>query len=88
MDWHQLWTIISLPDNIPILGLMVVIPFYTWYAFRQAFANDRLIEQLEADPDMAKTASPQDPALERRLGRARFMFGPTCCGSSFWRRSS
>ena len=55
MDWHQLWTILSLPDNIPILGLMVVIPFYTWYAFRQAFANDRLIEQLEADPDMAKT---------------------------------
>ena len=54
MDWHQLWTIISLPDNIPILGLMVVIPFYTWYAFRQAFANDRLIEQLEADPEMAK----------------------------------
>jgi hypothetical protein len=55
MDWHQLWTIISLPDNIPILGLMVVIPFYSWYAFRQAFANDRLIEQLEADPEMAKT---------------------------------
>ena len=55
MDWHQLWTIISLPDNIPILGLMVVIPFYTWLAFRQAFANDRLIAQLEADPDMAKT---------------------------------
>ena len=55
MDWHQLWTIISLPDNVPILGLMILIPFYTWYAFRQAFANDRLIEQLEADPEMAKT---------------------------------
>ncbi|MDA1314137.1 MAG: cytochrome C [Acidobacteria bacterium] len=55
MDWHQLWTILSLPDNVPIIGLMIVIPFYTWYAFRQAFANDRLIEQLEADPEMAKT---------------------------------
>ncbi|MYA80314.1 MAG: cytochrome C [Acidobacteriia bacterium] len=55
MDWHQLWTIISLPDNIPIVGLMFLIPFYTWYAFRQAFANDRLIDQLEADPEMAKT---------------------------------
>jgi len=55
MDWHQLWTILSLPDNVPIIGLMIVIPFYTWYAMRQAFANDRLIEQLEADPDMAKT---------------------------------
>lgn len=55
MDWHQLWTIISLPDNVPILGLMVLIPFYSWYAFRQAFANDRLIKKLEADPEMAKT---------------------------------
>jgi hypothetical protein len=55
MDWHQLWTIISLPDNIPILMLLVLIPFYTWYAFRQAFANDRLIDKLEADPEMAKT---------------------------------
>jgi len=55
MDWAQLWTIISLPDNVPILGLMVLIPFYTWYALRQAFANDRLIDQLERDPALAKT---------------------------------
>ena len=31
------------------------MPFFTWYGLRQAFANDRLIEQLEADPQMAKT---------------------------------
>jgi hypothetical protein len=34
---------------------MLVVPFYTWYGLRQAFANDRLIAQLEADPAMAKT---------------------------------
>jgi hypothetical protein len=55
MDWHQLWTIISLPDNVPIIGLMFLIPFFTWYGLRQAFANDRLIEQLDKDPQMAKT---------------------------------
>lgn len=55
MDLHQLWVIISTPDNIPIASLLILVPFYTWYAFRQAFANDRLIEQLEADPAMAKT---------------------------------
>ncbi len=55
MDWHQLWEIISLPDNVPIILLMIMIPFYTWYGLRQAFANDRLIAQLEADPEMAKT---------------------------------
>ena len=54
-DWGQLWEILSLPDNVPIIGLMILVPFYTWYALRQAFANDRLIEQLDADPEMAKT---------------------------------
>jgi Cytochrome b(C-terminal)/b6/petD len=55
MDLHQLWTIISLPDNVPIVLLLFVVPFYTWYGLRQAFANDRLIAQLEADPVLAKT---------------------------------
>ena len=52
---HQLWTILSTPDNVPIVLLLFVVPFYTWYGLKQAFANDRLIEQLEADPAMAKT---------------------------------
>jgi len=55
MDWQQLWTIVSLPDNVPIVLLLFVVPFYTWYGLKQAFANDRLIDQLEADPAMAKT---------------------------------
>ena len=54
MDWHQLWEIISAPDNVPIVGLLFVIPFYTWYGFRQAIANDKLIAQLEADPELRK----------------------------------
>jgi Ca2+/Na+ antiporter len=55
MDWHQLWEIVSAPDNVPIVALLFLVPFYTWYGFRQARANDRLIEQLEADPQLAKT---------------------------------
>src|ERR687887_266455 len=55
MDLHQLWTILSTPDNIPIVLLLFVVPFYTWYGLRQAFANDRLIAQLETDPALAKT---------------------------------
>jgi hypothetical protein len=31
------------------------VPFFTWYGLRQAVANDRLIAQLEADPQLAKT---------------------------------
>lgn len=55
MDWAQLWEIISLPDNIPIIGIAVLVPFYTWYAWRQARATDQLIEQLERNPELAKT---------------------------------
>jgi len=55
MDWHQLWKIVSTPDNVPIVLLLFLVPFYMWYGLRQAFANDRLIAQLETDPELAKT---------------------------------
>ena len=55
MDWGQLWTIVSAPDNVPIVGLLFLVPFFLWMGFKQAKANDRLIEELEADPKLAKT---------------------------------
>ena len=55
MDWAQLWQIATLPDNVPITLLIVVVPFYAWYGLRQSFKNDQLIDQLEADPELAKT---------------------------------
>lgn len=55
MDWHQLWEIMSAPDNVPIVALLFLVPFYTWYGLRQARATDRLVAQLEADPALAKT---------------------------------
>jgi hypothetical protein len=71
MDLHQLWTIVSLPDNVPIVLLMIVVPFYTWYGMRQAFANDKLIEELEANPAVAKThhrkTQPWKPSWAREV---------------------
>ena len=55
MDLAQIWRIATAPDNIPITALLFLVPFYAWYGLRQAFANDRLIAQLEANPEMAKT---------------------------------
>ena len=55
MDWHQLWKIVSAPDNVPIVGMLFLMPFFTWLGLKQARANDRLIEQLEQDPQLAKT---------------------------------
>ena len=54
MDWAQLWEITTLPDNIPIVAMLFLVPFFTWYGFRQALATDRLILKLEADPKLAK----------------------------------
>ena len=37
--------ILTLPDNIPIVGLMFLLFFFTYLGFREARKNDRLIEQ-------------------------------------------
>jgi hypothetical protein len=70
-DWHQLWEIASAPDNVPIVAMLFLIPFYTWYALRQARANDRLIAQLESDPQLAKSGYrktyPWDPKWDREV---------------------
>ncbi|HEX7174964.1 MAG TPA: hypothetical protein VF240_06760 [Pyrinomonadaceae bacterium] len=70
-DWGQLWTIISTPDNVPIAGILVLVPFFTWLGFKQASDNDRLVEKLEADPALAKThhrkALPWRPGWAREL---------------------
>ena len=42
---ENLWHIISKPDNIPIVGLIVLLVFFTWLAFSQAFEHDRLSEE-------------------------------------------
>ena len=47
--FDQLLTIMLKPDNIPIVGLMVLIFFFTWLAFREARKNDQLIEEGRAD---------------------------------------
>jgi hypothetical protein len=70
-DWHQLWVISSTPDNIPIVAMLLLVPFFTWMGIRQAVANDRLIERLEADPKLAKThhrkVEPWRPGWAREL---------------------
>ena len=71
MDWHQLWTIASAPDNIPIVAMLFLAPFFTWLGIKQARANDRLVEQLEVDPKLAKThhrkAEPWRPGWAREI---------------------
>ena len=53
-DWHQLWTISSAPDNVPIVAMLFLVPFFTWLGIKQSKANDQLIGELEKDPKLAK----------------------------------
>jgi hypothetical protein len=70
-DWHQLWMISSAPDNVPIVAMLFLVPFFTWMGIRQAVANDRLIEELQGDAKLAKThhrkIEPWRPGWAREL---------------------
>ena len=70
-DKHQLWTIASAPDNIPIVAMLFLVPFFTWLGIKQALANDRLVTELEHDPKLAKThhrkVEPWRPGWAREL---------------------
>ncbi len=64
MSWWQVWQIVSTPDNTPVVALLFLMPFFVWLGLRQARANDRLIGQLEADPEMRRTHHRKTQPLE------------------------
>ena len=41
--------IVTKPDNIPIVGMLLLVLFFTWIGLRQAFRNDRLIDENKKD---------------------------------------
>lgn len=46
---QQFLQILVQPDNIPIMGMMLLVLFFTYVALRQARRNDQLIEHGERD---------------------------------------
>lgn len=38
---HNLWLLVSKPDNIPIVALLALVILYTWWYFKKALKNDR-----------------------------------------------
>ena len=41
--------IVTKPDNIPIVGMLILVIFFSWIGLRQAFKNDKLVEQGKGD---------------------------------------
>lgn len=79
---RNLWLIASKPDNLPILGLLVLAVLFTWLAFRVALANDRLRRQAPAGgpaPDVlyppAEAAAPRKVHTWPYLVRLEMLVG-------------
>jgi hypothetical protein len=46
---HNFLEILTKPDNIPIVGMLILVIFFSWLGLRQAFKNDKLIEEGKED---------------------------------------
>lgn len=46
---EQFILILTLPDNVPIIAMMLLVLFFTFVAFKQARRNDQLIEHGQRD---------------------------------------
>jgi hypothetical protein len=46
---QQFLNILTQPDNIPIMGMMLLVLFFTYVALKQARRNDQLISQGKRD---------------------------------------
>ena len=47
--WDNLAAIVTKPDNIPIVMMVVLVGFFTWLSLAEARKNDRLIEDGRRD---------------------------------------
>jgi hypothetical protein len=48
---HNFWLILSKPDNVPIVIMIVLVVFFSWLAYKQARRNDRhgIFEATQSD---------------------------------------
>lgn len=47
--WYYFMEIVTKPDNIPIVGMLILVLFFSWVGLRQALKNDRLIDEGRED---------------------------------------
>ena len=47
--WHNFLEIVTNPDNIPIVAMLILVIFFTWLGLREAFKHDKLIEEGKED---------------------------------------
>src|SRR6201982_1796453 len=48
--------IVTKPDNVPIVGMLFLVPFFTWFALREAVRNDKRIAEGKPLVEQEETA--------------------------------
>lgn len=48
--------IVTKPDNVPIVGMLFLVPFFTWYSLREAVRNDQRSEEGKPLIEQEETA--------------------------------
>jgi hypothetical protein len=43
------WAIVSVPDNVPIVFMLILVGYFTYLSFDEARKNDRLIREGRKD---------------------------------------
>jgi len=41
--------IVTKPDNIPIVGMLILVVFFTWLGMKEALKNGKLVEEGRED---------------------------------------
>ena len=53
---EDFYLIVTKPDNVPIVGMLFLIPFFTWFSMREAVRNDDRVEKGEPLIEKDETA--------------------------------
>ena len=48
--------IVSKPDNVPIVGMLFLVPFFTWFSMREAVRNDKRLAEGKPLTEQEETA--------------------------------
>src|SRR5262245_18272296 len=50
------YKIVTKPDNVPIVGMLFLVPFFTWYSMREAVRNDQRLDEGKPLLEQEETA--------------------------------
>src|SRR6188474_152098 len=50
------YKIVTKPDNVPIVGMLFLVPFFTWFSLREAVRNDQRIAENKPLVEQEETA--------------------------------